>query len=121
MYFLKYKRFIIVFVAILPMLWQSAPAQENDAGFLPGFKDNLVNRGISTELVYTGDFFRVANGGLMKKNAYLSNIDFTIDIDAQKLFRAANSKIFIYVLGNAGQSPSKYAGDAQTLSNIDAP
>lgn len=55
------------------------------------------------------------------RQAYLSNFDLTFDIDAEKLLKLPNTTFFLYLLGNKGQSPSEFAGDAQTLSNIDAP
>jgi porin len=77
--------------------------------------------GIFLEAVYTGEVAFNVSGGIKKETEYLDNIDILFTADLEKLIKWNRATLFIYGLGNQGGSPSRNAGDAQTVSNIDAP
>lgn len=76
--------------------------------------------GLDLDFTYTGEWAQI-DGGLSDHDTYLDNVDIVFEGDLDQLFGWKNSTFALYVLGNQGGSPSKYAGDLQTVSNIDAP
>lgn len=71
---------------------------------------------------YTADFLRNARGGLAVGNAYLDNLDLTLEVDGERAFGMPGLTLFAYGLyNNAAQFSEKFSGDAMTASNIDAP
>lgn len=71
---------------------------------------------------YTADLLRNTRGGLATGNAYLDNLDLTLEVDAERAFGLRGLTLFAYGLYNNGKGFSEeYAGDAQTVSSIDAP
>lgn len=78
--------------------------------------------GVAIEAAYTSDLWANLSGGTDTGVRYLDNIDlqFTADLDALDIVR--NTSIFIYGLYNNGAAFSgDLAGDAQVVSNIEAP
>lgn len=71
-------------------------------------------------IVYTGEYARNLDGGIETDSTWLGNLDITAEWRGLH-WLAADGTAFIYVLGNHGESPSEFIGDAQTFSNIDAP
>ena len=107
------KMLALVLSALLPTisaLAEDAP-QATPSSEIDGFNFNFV---------YTGEF-ATSSGGLLSGDAYLDNIDMTLETDLESLLGWSNSKLMIYVLGNQGRSPSAFIGDTQGVSNIDAP
>jgi porin len=96
--------------------WQRESLSNGFGGVAAG----LDERGMALAAVYTGEFARVLDG-LESGHAYLDNVDITLETDMKKAFGIEGGTLFVYVLGNSGGSPSKLAGDMQTVSNIDAP
>ncbi len=86
-----------------------------------GLRDSLAEKGINLDVVYTSDIFSNLYGGLERKTTYLDNFDIIFTFNLKKLIGFKNSNIFIYGLGNDGEDPDNYIGDAQTASNIAAP
>lgn len=76
--------------------------------------------GIFLEAIYTGELASNVSGGIKKETEYLDNIDILFATDLEKLIGWKGATLFVYGLGNHGGSPSQHAGDAQTVSNIDA-
>lgn len=79
-------------------------------------EEAVLNFGIT----YTGEWADI-EGGAQNGDTYLDNVDIILEGDLEQLFGWKNSRFSAYVLGNQGGSPSAYAGDLQTVSNIDAP
>ncbi|MEQ9451282.1 MAG: carbohydrate porin [Pseudomonadales bacterium] len=79
-----------------------------------------MRNGLQLDMVYTGEWAQV-QGGIEDGNTYLDNVDLILEGDLEQLWGWQNSTFRLYVLGNQGGSPSSYAGDLQTVSNIDAP
>jgi porin len=74
----------------------------------------------SAEAVYTGEFWRNADGGIRDGSAYLDNLDLTATINGEKLFGLPGLTLFAYGLYNNGHEfSSRYVGDAQGVSNIE--
>jgi len=85
-----------------------------------GLRSKLKDKGFDLELIYTGEMSSVRRGGLQKKTVFLDNKGIVLSLDANKLFNWKNAEICLYFLGNAGDSPTKYIGDIQAVSSIDA-
>lgn len=71
-------------------------------------------------VVYTGESAHNLRGGIAEDDAFLGNLDMTAEWQHLD-WLAPEGKLFLYVLGNHGESPSEFIGDAQVFSNIDAP
>ncbi len=70
--------------------------------------------------VYTGEVFAGLAGGLEQDAAYLHNVDLTATISLDTFRSWGGPRIHVHLLGNHGQDPSSFIGDAQTVSNISA-
>ena len=71
---------------------------------------------------YTADFLRNTHGGLAVGDAYLDNLDITLDVDGERAFGIPGLRLFAYGLyNNATRFSEVLPGDAMTASNIDAP
>ncbi|WP_411820038.1 carbohydrate porin [Hyphococcus formosus] len=74
------------------------------------------------ELDYTSDIWGNVSGGTETGVRYLNNVDATLELDLNKLGIMPNTTIFLYGLYNNGEAFSgDLAGDAQVISNIEAP
>ena len=73
------------------------------------------------DLVYTADMLANLSGGRTTGSALLGNLDFTAMADLGSLVGLEGTRAFVYVLGNHGEAPSRLVGDAQIVSNIQAP
>ena len=72
--------------------------------------------------VYTADLLRNAHGGLDVGNAYLDNLDVSLEVDGDLAFGVPGLQLFAYGLyNNAARFSERLSGDAMTASNIDAP
>lgn len=76
---------------------------------------------LAFEIGYVADFSYVSNGGLENKFALLGNLGLTADLSLEKLLGLKGSSLFVYGLGNHGDTLSEYVGDTQVTSNIEAP
>lgn len=123
-----------VCAAILPCLVLAlavvAPARAEDAslwsrptltGDWRGTRSTLEDRGVTVGIVTTSEFMRNVDGGAGIGTASLDNEDVQLGIDAEKLMHWKGAQFYFYGLRDFGHSPSQYAGDIQTVSNIDAP
>jgi porin len=84
-----------------------------------GLRSKLEEKGVTLEMVYTGEMVSVLSGGLQRKTVFLDNKDIVLSVDAETLLGWKGAEFSFYVLGNHGDSPSEYIGDFQTMSNID--
>ena len=115
-----YKTFISMFVLNL-LLPNSALAQEV---FFPlQAKEDFAQKGIVTGIVYTVDYFANTQGGTKRGDAFLTNLDLTLDIDTKMAGLWDGGQIFVYLLANSGSDKltGSLVGDLQTVSNIEAP
>jgi len=81
----------------------------------------LDNHGIQLGLRYDGEIFTDMSGGLRRGATYLGNVNLQFTVDAQRLMGWSGATVFLYGLGIHGGYPSTFAGDAQGVSNIEAP
>ncbi len=85
-----------------------------------GLRSKLRDNGFDLKIIYTGEISSVRRGGLQKKTIFLDNKGIVLSLDANKLFNWQNAEFYLYFLGNNGDSPTKYIGDIQAVSSIDA-
>jgi porin len=81
----------------------------------------LDNRGIKLGIRYDGEIFTNPSGGLRQGATYLGNLNLQLNLDPQRLFGWPGATVFLYGLGIHGGQPSSFVGDAQGVSNIEAP
>jgi porin len=112
------KIFLIASIFITSTL---VSAQDTLSGNWGGVRNQWSDNGVELELVYTAEYFKVKSGGIREDSDILDNVDLTATFDGEKLFGLKGSTFFLYILGNNGGSPSANTGDAQGVSNIDAP
>lgn len=82
-------------------------------------RSTLEEKGVTFELVYTGELSSNVSGGLAQRSEYLENGDVLLSIDADKLLGWTGASFSFYGLGNGGGSPSGNVGDMQAVSNIE--
>ncbi|HKA32611.1 MAG TPA: carbohydrate porin, partial [Candidatus Binatia bacterium] len=86
------------------------------------FQKGLDTHGIQLGVRYDGEAFANATGGLRRGGGYLGNLNLQVTADAERLVGWPGATVFIYGLGIHGGRPSKkFVGDAQGVSNIEAP
>lgn len=80
-------------------------------------------KGISTEIVYVGDWFANTEGGTKRGDSYLGNLDLSATFDTKALGLWDHGTLFVYALDNHGTEKltGEIVGDTQTISNIEAP
>jgi len=113
---------------------REARVHGNDSGMMTwpgitghwgGARESLEDRGIILEAVYSGEFVRNFDPGLVngrRELIYEDNLDLTVTIDTGKAGLWPGGTIFVYGLRNHGGDPSgNVIGDLQTASNIEAP
>lgn len=75
---------------------------------------------VDLSIVYTGEVWRNARGGLRRGERYLDNLDLTLTVDGDRAFGWRGVTLFAYGLYNNGASLSgDLVGDTQTISNIE--
>lgn len=77
---------------------------------------------ISVDATYIGEVFVNARGGLERGVVYMDNLDLLVTVDTEDLWLPNGPTFHLYGLGNQGGNFSEnYVGDAQVVSNIEAP
>jgi porin len=93
--------------------------------FLQGWnrlQTQLNNRGIQFNIRYDGEVFSDISGGLRRGTTYLGNLNLQLTVDTEPLVGWPGATVFVYGLGVYGGHPSgTFVGDAQGVSNIEAP
>ncbi len=84
-------------------------------------RNQLSNRGVQFGIRYDGEGFVDLSGGLRRGATYLANVNLQLTVDAQRLIGWPGATAFVYGLGVYGGQPSTFVGDAQGVSNIEAP
>ena len=78
--------------------------------------------GVSLDAIYTGEIWQNTSGGLRRDSRYIDNLDLQLTVDTEEAFGLTGGTFFAYGLLNNGQGFSEdVVGDAQVVSNIDAP
>jgi porin len=85
-------------------------------------RNQLSNYGVEFGIRYDGEGFADMSGGLRRGGTYLGNLNLQLTLDAQRLVGWPDATVFLYGLGIHGGHPSgHFVGDAQGVSNIEAP
>jgi porin len=80
-------------------------------------KNEIVSYGLG---LMTDMVTNVVGAG-KRKATYLTNLDFTADVDLEKLMGHKDAQFSIYFLGNWGGDPTEFVGDSFATSNIESP
>ncbi len=105
-------------------LWTGTALAEDAAWLLGGWggqRQALADRGLDMEFVASADLMAIVDGGISRGVATPANFDMVFTLDTGNAGWWSNGSLQLYLLGNAGGSPSRRAGDLQGLSNIEAP
>ena len=94
------------------------------AGDRGGWQQRMLQHGLSLDAVYTGEFVRNLDPGLIsprRQTIYEDNLDLTATLETGQAGLWSGGTIFLYGLYNHGGFPSaRVIGDLQTVSNIEA-
>jgi porin len=77
--------------------------------------------GLSVSIVYDGEGLVNASGGVRNGTAYVGNLHLQLSIDTERLLGWPGLTVFVNGLGTHGGHPSDFVGDAQGVSNLEAP
>jgi porin len=80
-----------------------------------------VPSGIDVSVVYDGEALVNASGGARAGGAYVGTLHLQLTVDAEQLFGWRGVTFFLNGLGTHGGHPSRLVGDAQGVSNLEAP
>ena len=81
-----------------------------------------ASSGVTFDVVYTGEPIRNLTGGRKTGGTYLDNLDLQLSADRGSIVGIPGISGLLYVIhNNSSEFSSDYAGDAQGVSNIDAP
>ena len=86
-----------------------------------GLHKRLDDHGIQFGIRYDGEVFSNTSGGLRRGTTYLGDLNLQLTLDAERLVGWPGATVFLYGLGIHGGHPSSFVGDAQGVSNIEAP
>ncbi len=86
-----------------------------------GLHKRLDDAGIQFGIRYDGEVFSNTSGGARRGSTYLGNLNLQLTFDAERLVGWPGATFFLYGLGIHGGHPSAFVGDAQGVSNIEAP
>ena len=84
-------------------------------------RKDAAARGIALSAVYDGEGLVNATGGIRTGAVYLGTLSLQLTIDAERLLGWRGMMLFINGLGTHGGHPSRLVGDAQGVSNLEAP
>ena len=75
---------------------------------------------VDLSVLYIGELWGNASGGVRRGERYLDNLDVTLTVDMERVFGWHGATLFVYGLYNDGHAFSgDLVGDAQTVSNIE--
>jgi len=81
----------------------------------------LVDHGIQPALVYDGAAFGDLAGGVRRGTTYLGTLRLQLTLDGSRLAGLRGMTLFVEGLNIHGGHPSRFAGDAQGVSNLEGP
>jgi porin len=85
------------------------------------FQRVMNDHGILFETINVVDIASNVSGGIRQKTAVPGILDFLLTIDTKKIISNWKGTLFLYGLGTYGNNPSRYVGDIQGVSSIEAP
>ena len=105
----------LAIVASVFVLSFSSAARADEAA--PGGEEPAP--ALTVQLAYTGDLWRVMDGGLDEGGAYLDDFDAQIGIDLDRTLGWPGAQAFVYGLYTNGNSINEKSGDLQGPSGIE--
>jgi len=81
----------------------------------------LIDQGIQPALIYDGAGFADLAGGLRRGATYLGTAHLQLTLDLSRLLGWPGATLFLNGLSTHGGHPSRFAGDAQGVSSLEAP
>ncbi|VAX35567.1 hypothetical protein MNBD_UNCLBAC01-657 [hydrothermal vent metagenome] len=114
----------IGFIILIALsLMKTNNVQADIFNFLEQSRSAFEKKGITFESVYTIDYFANVQGGLQRKDTYLSNLDIMLTVDTEQFGLWENGTFFVYALDNSGgqKLTGSIVGDLQGIDNIEAP
>jgi porin len=100
----------------------SAPtANESLGARWEDFRRDAEARGVKFSVVYDGEGFVNASGGVRTGPAYLGVLHLQLTLDGGRLLGWPGLTVFVQGLGIHGGHPSDLVGDAQGVSNLEGP
>lgn len=117
-------RFAGGFSVLIFLIAQTTVSFADDAltGDWGGSRARMEEKGITYDIFYIGDYGNNLSGGATTGSTYLDVTHIGVGLDGDKM-GVTGASFFISVIGNQGQDPgpSTLVGDAQGVSNIEAP
>jgi porin len=80
-----------------------------------------AGRGVDVSVVYDGEGLVNASGGVRSGTAYVGNLHLRLTVNAERLLGWRGLTLFLNGLETHGGHPSDFVGDAQGVSNLEAP
>ncbi|MBW8875722.1 MAG: carbohydrate porin [Acidobacteria bacterium] len=80
----------------------------------------LVEHGFRPALIYDAEGFADLSGGARRGATYLGNLNLLLTLDMERLANWRGATVFLDGLAIHGGRPSRFAGDAQGVSSIEA-
>ena len=77
--------------------------------------------GLAVSIVYDGEGFVNASGGARNGAVYVGNLHLQLSVDVERLLGWRGTTLFLHGLETHGGHPSDFVGDAQGVSNLEAP
>lgn len=115
------RRYLIFILSAFVSLQGAFSDDANLLGDWGGVRSTLSDKGIEVESIVTFDALSNVSGGIKRDEAYLGNYDLTVTVDTEKAGLWSGGTVFVYGLGNWGDTPSAIVGDTQASDNIEAP
>jgi carbohydrate-selective porin OprB len=81
----------------------------------------LIDQGIQPALIYDGAVFADLAGGLRQGATYLGTAHLQLTVDMSRRLGWPGATLFLDGLSTHGGYPSRFAGDAQGVSSLEAP
>ena len=78
-------------------------------------------RGVELSAVYDGEGVVNASGGIRTGAVYVGTLHLRLTVDGERLLGCHGATFFLDGLGTHGGHPSRFVGDAQGFSNLEAP
>ena len=91
------------------------------AGTWEVIRRGAIARGLEVSVVYDGEGFVNATGGIRTGATYLGTLRLALTVDGERLLGWPGLTFFLEGLGTHGGHPSGFVGDAQGVSNLEAP
>jgi porin len=84
-------------------------------------RKSAETRGVSVSVIYDGEGLVNVSGGARTGAAYVGNLHLQLTVDGERLLGWNGATLFVNGLGTHGGHPSSLVGDAQGVSNLEAP